>query len=343
MAAEGTEIKASADGQVVYIGWNWADGCGSGLDHHHRPRAGVRVVVRATCSRRRRPGSATGETVKAGTVIGFEGNTGHSTGAHLHWAVRINGVVRQPSPVRLDLDRGVAAGAETARTRFAGSSTISRRAVTDWTQFAGCWARGGSSRAETLTGGHSQSGSRPVDATQGRFHALQERAQRCGARPQRCGARPQRCGARPQRCGVPAPWMRRSGNRPLTCRVLASGTRRSSLPAGLEPGKGSACEANHNQGGPRRLAAHRDLHGVHESRRGGRPVLPGDLSRRRRSVGCEPGRDPRPRQAVSGGGEISVDVSSTTVALPPGSYIATVTAIGPGGSARSAASPAFVR
>jgi regulation of enolase protein 1 (concanavalin A-like superfamily) len=42
-------------------------------------------------------------------------------------------------------------------------------------------------------------------------------------------------------------------------------------------------------------------------------------------------------------GECTVDVSSTTVALPPGSYIATLTAIGSGGSARSTASPTFVR
>jgi hypothetical protein len=42
-------------------------------------------------------------------------------------------------------------------------------------------------------------------------------------------------------------------------------------------------------------------------------------------------------------GEIQVDISSTTTALPAGSYIATVTAIGDGGSARSAASPAFTR
>jgi regulation of enolase protein 1 (concanavalin A-like superfamily) len=42
-------------------------------------------------------------------------------------------------------------------------------------------------------------------------------------------------------------------------------------------------------------------------------------------------------------GECTVDVSTTTVALPPGSYIATVTAIGSGGSARSAASPVFIR
>ena len=42
-------------------------------------------------------------------------------------------------------------------------------------------------------------------------------------------------------------------------------------------------------------------------------------------------------------GECTVDVSSTTVGLPAGSYIATVTAIGSGGSARSGASPTFVR
>jgi regulation of enolase protein 1 (concanavalin A-like superfamily) len=42
-------------------------------------------------------------------------------------------------------------------------------------------------------------------------------------------------------------------------------------------------------------------------------------------------------------GEITVDVTGTIGALPPGSYVATVTAIGDGGSARSAPSPAFAR
>ena len=31
-----------------------------------------------------------------GDVIGYEGDTGHSTGAHLHWAVRRNGIFVNP-------------------------------------------------------------------------------------------------------------------------------------------------------------------------------------------------------------------------------------------------------
>jgi hypothetical protein len=42
-------------------------------------------------------------------------------------------------------------------------------------------------------------------------------------------------------------------------------------------------------------------------------------------------------------GECRVDISSTIMALAPGTYISTVTAIGTGGSAQSAASPQFVR
>lgn len=42
-------------------------------------------------------------------------------------------------------------------------------------------------------------------------------------------------------------------------------------------------------------------------------------------------------------GECRVDITSTVGTLPPGSFIATVTAFGPGGSVQSAASPPFVR
>ena len=36
-------------------------------------------------------GISAGSHVEQGQVIGYEGNTGHSTGAHLHWAVMLNG------------------------------------------------------------------------------------------------------------------------------------------------------------------------------------------------------------------------------------------------------------
>jgi murein DD-endopeptidase MepM/ murein hydrolase activator NlpD len=78
---------------VVYIGWNWADGAdpawiviiahAQGFETwyaHMQPRRPVEL----------------GQFVKAGTVVGYEGNTGHSTGAHLHWAVRSGSVFVNP-------------------------------------------------------------------------------------------------------------------------------------------------------------------------------------------------------------------------------------------------------
>ena len=37
-----------------------------------------------------------GQHVSAGQVIGYEGNTGNSTGAHLHWMVEMNGTWKNP-------------------------------------------------------------------------------------------------------------------------------------------------------------------------------------------------------------------------------------------------------
>jgi murein DD-endopeptidase MepM/ murein hydrolase activator NlpD len=37
-----------------------------------------------------------GEHVSQGQVIGYEGSTGHSTGAHLHWMVEFNGTFVNP-------------------------------------------------------------------------------------------------------------------------------------------------------------------------------------------------------------------------------------------------------
>jgi murein DD-endopeptidase MepM/ murein hydrolase activator NlpD len=93
VAGYGTAIHASGAGRVAYIGWNWADGAdpawiviiahSSGLETwyaHMQPRYPVSL----------------GEWVNGGDVVGYEGNTGHSTGAHLHWAVRRNGIFVNP-------------------------------------------------------------------------------------------------------------------------------------------------------------------------------------------------------------------------------------------------------
>jgi len=38
----------------------------------------------------------TGAIVAQGQIIGYEGSTGHSTGAHLHWIVSFGGVAMNP-------------------------------------------------------------------------------------------------------------------------------------------------------------------------------------------------------------------------------------------------------
>ena len=91
----GAKIRAAGDGRIGYVGWNYADGADPAwiviIAHskdlqtwyaHMKPLApdGIRV----------------GAAVKTGQVIGYEGNTGNSTGCHLHWMVEHNGNWKNP-------------------------------------------------------------------------------------------------------------------------------------------------------------------------------------------------------------------------------------------------------
>lgn len=93
VAPAGTPIRASGDGRVVYVGWNYADGANPAwiviIAHstslvtwyaHMQPRYPVRA----------------GDFVQQGQIVGYEGSTGHSTGAHLHWMVELNGSFVNP-------------------------------------------------------------------------------------------------------------------------------------------------------------------------------------------------------------------------------------------------------
>ncbi|MFN8630523.1 MAG: peptidoglycan DD-metalloendopeptidase family protein [Chloroflexota bacterium] len=93
VAPYGAPIHAAGAGEVVYVGWNYADGADPAwiviIAHssqlstwyaHMQPRYPVRA----------------GQHVSQGQVIGYEGSTGHSTGAHLHWMVEYNGSFVNP-------------------------------------------------------------------------------------------------------------------------------------------------------------------------------------------------------------------------------------------------------
>jgi murein DD-endopeptidase MepM/ murein hydrolase activator NlpD len=88
VGAYGAPVKAAAPGTVVYVGWNWADG----------PDPAWIVVIAHSGSLKtwyahmqpKRPVSV-GQSVRKGQIIGYEGDTGHATGAHLHWMVELNG------------------------------------------------------------------------------------------------------------------------------------------------------------------------------------------------------------------------------------------------------------
>ena len=94
-APTGTPIMAPADGVVSFAGVKGGYGNAIMLNH----RKGMETLyghMSAFVS-----GVNAGKSVKAGDVIGFVGSTGRSTGPHLHYEVRINGQIVDPSTVAL--------------------------------------------------------------------------------------------------------------------------------------------------------------------------------------------------------------------------------------------------
>ena len=87
-APSGTPIKAAAGGTVTTAGWNNSYGYMVIISHGN----GVQTVY-AHCSQLL---SSVGQSVAQGQVIGKVGSTGYSTGPHLHFEIRVNGVLQDP-------------------------------------------------------------------------------------------------------------------------------------------------------------------------------------------------------------------------------------------------------
>ena len=85
---EGTSVRAAAAGRVVFAGPRGTYGLAVIVDHGD----GTRTLY-AHCSRLL---IAEGSSVDTSTVIALSGNTGHSTGPHLHLEVLKNGVPLNP-------------------------------------------------------------------------------------------------------------------------------------------------------------------------------------------------------------------------------------------------------
>lgn len=95
VAPYGAPVRASGAGTVVYIGWNYADGSDP---------AWIVVIAHSSSLQtwyahmlpRHPNGIRSGSRIRSGQIIGYEGNTGRSTGAHLHWAVMYKGSFANP-------------------------------------------------------------------------------------------------------------------------------------------------------------------------------------------------------------------------------------------------------
>jgi murein DD-endopeptidase MepM/ murein hydrolase activator NlpD len=94
-APTGTPIKAAGDGKLIFVGRKGGYGKTVIIQH-----GGKYSTLYAHMSRIR-PGMRRGKHVKQGQTIGYVGSTGRSTGPHLHYEFRINGVHRNPLTVKL--------------------------------------------------------------------------------------------------------------------------------------------------------------------------------------------------------------------------------------------------
>jgi murein DD-endopeptidase MepM/ murein hydrolase activator NlpD len=109
-APTGTPVYATADGVVTRADWFSSYGLYISIDH------GADLETRY--AHLSKLAVADGERIEKGDVIGYVGSTGRSTGPHLHYEVRIDGVAVNPIPYMVETP---------VQRSFANTSTLEGR------------------------------------------------------------------------------------------------------------------------------------------------------------------------------------------------------------------------
>jgi murein DD-endopeptidase MepM/ murein hydrolase activator NlpD len=103
-APTGTPVYATADGIVSRADWYSSYGLYVSIEH------GASIQTRY--GHLSRLAVAAGDSVRKGDLIGYVGSTGRSTGPHLHYEVRIDGLAVNPIPYMLGSEAQLALGGE---------------------------------------------------------------------------------------------------------------------------------------------------------------------------------------------------------------------------------------
>jgi murein DD-endopeptidase MepM/ murein hydrolase activator NlpD len=87
-ANRGTQVRAPAPGTVAYAGPQGEYGTTVIVDHGND--------IRTIYGHLSKVGVKSGERIERGTILGLTGNTGRSTGPHLHYEIRVKGHAVNP-------------------------------------------------------------------------------------------------------------------------------------------------------------------------------------------------------------------------------------------------------
>jgi murein DD-endopeptidase MepM/ murein hydrolase activator NlpD len=99
-APTGTPVYATADGIVSRADWYSSYGLYISVEHG--------AAMQTRYAHLSRLAVAAGDSVKKGDLIGYVGSTGRSTGPHLHYEVRVEGIAVNPIPYMVESEAQLA-------------------------------------------------------------------------------------------------------------------------------------------------------------------------------------------------------------------------------------------